>query len=67
MQGLTAPALLCYIRAMREFIIFQDDDGDWVAECREVPGYRVKAKTRDEALEKIKSVLLIYYPCRCED
>jgi len=52
---------------MREFIIFQDDDGDWVAECREVPGYRVKAKTRDEALEKIKSVLLIYYPCRCED
>ncbi|RPI36872.1 MAG: type II toxin-antitoxin system HicB family antitoxin [Nitrospiraceae bacterium] len=52
---------------MREFIIYQDDDDNWVAECKELPGYRATGKTRDEALQKIKSALLIYHPCRCED
>jgi len=52
---------------MREFIIYQDDDGQWVAECKELPGYRAQAGTREEALEKMKSALLIFYPCRCED
>ncbi len=52
---------------MREFTIYQDDDNTWVAECRELPGVRATGKTQDEALSKIKSALLIYYPCRCED
>ncbi len=52
---------------MREFTIYQDDDGQWVAECRELPGYRAQAETREAALEKMKSALLIFYPCRCED
>ena len=52
---------------MREFILYQDDDGGWVAECKDIPGYRAKAKTREEALDRIKAVLLLYYPCRCED
>jgi predicted RNase H-like HicB family nuclease len=52
---------------MREFIIYQDDDDKWVAECKELPGYRASGKTKDEALQKIKGALLIYHPCRCED
>ena len=52
---------------MREFEVYQDDDGQWVAECREIPGYRARGATQQEAIEKIKAVLLIYYPCRCED
>ncbi len=52
---------------MREFIIYQDDDDNWVAECQELPGYRATGKTKDEALQKIKSALLIYHPCRCDD
>jgi len=52
---------------MREFTICQDDDGTWVAEAKELPGVRMRGKTRDEALEKIQSALKIYYPCRCED
>jgi len=52
---------------MREFMIYQDDNDNWVAECEELPGYRATGKTKDEALQKIKSALLIYHPCRCED
>lgn len=56
-----------YIRKMREFVIYQDDDGAWVAEARELPGVHMKGKTQKEALEKIQAALKIYYPCRCED
>lgn len=52
---------------MREFTIYQDDNDSWVAECKELPGYRGKGSTKEEALEKIKAVLLIYHPCRCDD
>jgi predicted RNase H-like HicB family nuclease len=59
--------ILWYIRCVREFTIYQDDAGYWVAECKELPGYRATAKTRADALEKIKAALLIYHPCDCED
>ncbi len=59
--------MICYIAIMREFIVYQDNDEQWVAECREIPGYRAKAATKEEAMEKIKSALLIYHPCKCED
>jgi predicted RNase H-like HicB family nuclease len=52
---------------MREFTIYQDDDGTWVAEAKELPGVRMRGKTQKEALEKIQSALKVYYPCRCED
>lgn len=52
---------------MREFIVYQDNDGTWFAECRELPGYRARGETKEEAIEKIKSALLIFYPCKCED
>lgn len=61
------PPLIWYIQGVREFIIYQDDDEQWVAEAKDLPGYRATGKTQEEALEKIKSVLLIYHPCRCED
>ena len=56
-----------YSCVMREFILYQDDSGQWTAECKEMPGYRVKGKTEEEALAKIKSALLTFYPCRCEE
>jgi predicted RNase H-like HicB family nuclease len=52
---------------MREFIVYQDDDGTWVAEAKELPGVHMRGKTQQEALEKIQTALRIYYPCRCED
>jgi predicted RNase H-like HicB family nuclease len=51
---------------MRKLIIYQDDDGFWIAECKELPGYRAKGRTREEVAEKIKFALLTYNPCRCE-
>lgn len=52
---------------MREFIVYQDNDGTWVAECTELVGYRARGMTKEEAIEKIKAALLFFYPCRCED
>ena len=52
---------------MREFTVYQDDDDNWIAECKELPGYRATGKTQEEALKKMQSALLIYHPCRCED
>jgi predicted RNase H-like HicB family nuclease len=52
---------------MRELILYQDDDGTWVAEAKELPGVRMRGKSRQEAIEKIQAVLKIYFPCRCED
>lgn len=52
---------------MRELTIYQDDDGFWVVESKELPGYRAKGKTKEEAIEKMKNMLLFINPCRCED
>lgn len=52
---------------MRDLIIYQVDDGLWIAESTEIPGYKAKGKTREEAIEKIRAALLIYNPCSCED
>ncbi len=52
---------------MREVIVYQDNNGAWVAECKELPGYRVRGNTREEALDKIRATLLKYYPFTCEE
>jgi len=52
---------------MREFIVYQDNDGQWIAECQEMPGYRAKAGSKEEAIEKMKAALLVFFPCKCED
>jgi len=52
---------------MREFIVYEDSDGTWVAESGDLVGYRARGMTKEEAIEKIKAALLIFYPCRCED
>lgn len=52
---------------MRDFILYEDADGEWVAETEELPGYRARGKTKEEALDKIQAALKFYHPCRCED
>jgi hypothetical protein len=59
--------ILWYIFCMREFTLYEDDNGIWTAECKELPGYHATGKTKEEALQKMQSALLIYHPCRCED
>ncbi len=55
------------ILIVREFIIYEDEDGTWIAEAKELPGYRAKGRTKEEAIDKIKAALLVFYPCKCED
>jgi hypothetical protein len=62
----TGPRKMVY-SIMKRFTIYQDDDGQWVAECEELAGYRATGATSEEAIEKMKSALLMFYPCRCED
>jgi hypothetical protein len=65
-NGLSVPGDMLYL-TVRRITIYQDDDGQWVAECEELPGYRAIGTTGEEAIEKMKSALLRFYPCRCED
>jgi predicted RNase H-like HicB family nuclease len=58
---------MVYSNKMRELIVYQDNDGQWVAECPEMPGYRAKAGSKEEAVEKMKAALLVFFPCKCED
>lgn len=58
---------ICYSLGMREFIVYEDCDGTWVAESGDLVGYRARGRTKEEAVEKIKAALLVFYPCRCED
>ncbi len=52
---------------MRDFTLYEDENGQWIAECEEIPGYRAKAKTKEEALAKIRAALLTFFPCKCEE
>ncbi len=48
---------------MKEFTVYQDSDSQWAATCEKVPGLVVKARTPEEAVEKMKRAVAFYYPC----
>ena len=48
---------------MKEFIVSQDGQNEWRVSCEKVPGYIAKGKTQQEAIEKMKQALKVYYPC----
>jgi predicted RNase H-like HicB family nuclease len=43
--------------------MYQDTDSQWVASCSKIPGLVVKAKTPEEAVEKMKHAVAFYFPC----
>jgi predicted RNase H-like HicB family nuclease len=42
-------------------IVEQDDDGAYVARVPELPGCTARATTREEAIEKIKREIALYF------
>jgi predicted RNase H-like HicB family nuclease len=48
---------------MKEFVIAEDENGEWVVTSEKLPGFIAKGKTRQEALERMKSAFRLYYPC----
>ncbi|MBI5343903.1 MAG: type II toxin-antitoxin system HicB family antitoxin [Deltaproteobacteria bacterium] len=45
---------------MRQVILYQDEDGRWVAECPSLPGCVSQGRTKDEAIANIKEAIEIY-------
>jgi predicted RNase H-like HicB family nuclease len=53
---------------VKEFTIFQDDNGEWIVISEKLPGFVARGKTRQEAIEKMKMAFRVYYPCgECKD
>ncbi len=54
---------------MKELVLSQDANGDWIAKCSTIPGFVTKGKTQNEAIEKMKAALSLYFPCGddCEE
>jgi predicted RNase H-like HicB family nuclease len=48
---------------MKEFVLSQDMDGTWIVTCEKVPGFPARGKTREEAIEKMKQAMRVYFPC----
>lgn len=45
---------------MRQVILYQDEDGVWIAECPSLPGCGSDGATRDEALANIKEAIALW-------
>ncbi len=48
---------------MKELKISQDENNEWVIMSDKIPGFVAKGKTVDEAVEKMKKVFNVYFPC----
>jgi predicted RNase H-like HicB family nuclease len=48
---------------MKQFTLSRNSDGEWTVTCTKVPGLVIKAKTRHEAIEKMKNAVKLYFPC----
>ena len=58
------------IRAMeakRQVIIYEGEDGYWIAECPSLPGCISQGKTEDEATENIKEAISAYIEALKDD
>ncbi len=45
---------------MRHVLMWQDENGDWIAEVPSLPGCVSDGKTREEALENVKEAIDLY-------
>ncbi|MEQ8674824.1 MAG: type II toxin-antitoxin system HicB family antitoxin [Aggregatilineales bacterium] len=45
---------------MRQIILYQDEDGVWIAECPSLPGCGSDGTTRDEAITNIKEAIELW-------
>ncbi|MFQ5433072.1 MAG: type II toxin-antitoxin system HicB family antitoxin [Nitrospinota bacterium] len=51
----------------RQVIIYEGEDGYWVAECPSLPGCVSQGKTESEATENIKEAIFTYIEALKED
>lgn len=52
---------------MRQVLLYQDEDGFWVAECPSLPGCATQGRTKEEALRNIREAIQGYIAALQED
>ncbi|MCS7066279.1 MAG: type II toxin-antitoxin system HicB family antitoxin [Fimbriimonadales bacterium] len=52
---------------MRQVLLYQDEDGFWVAECPSLPGCATQGRTKEEALQNIREAIQGYIAALQED
>ncbi len=45
---------------MRHIILYQDEDGYWIAECPSLPGCNSQGDTEQEAIDNIREAIELY-------
>lgn len=45
---------------MRQIVLYQDEDGVWIADVPSLPGCHSDGATRDEAFENAKEAIALY-------
>ena len=48
---------------MKEFIVYQDDNGEWIVKSDKIPGFTARGRTQQDALDKMKQAMRVYFPC----
>ena len=60
-----------YTKAMQELnrqvLLYQDEDGFWVAEVPSLPGCNTQGHTRDEALANVREAIELYLESLADD
>lgn len=52
---------------MRQVVVYPGEDGWWVSECPSLPGCVSQGRTKEEAIENIKSAIRAYISSLEED
>lgn len=52
---------------MRQVLLYQDEDGFWIAECPSLPGCVTQGHTKEEALCNIREAIRGYIAALQED
>lgn len=45
---------------MRKVMVYQDENGDWIAEVPSLPGCGIEGKTRAEALQNVQDAIQLW-------
>ena len=52
---------------MRQVVIYQGEDGYWIAECPSLPGCISQGETKEQAIQNIKEAISSYINALKED
>jgi predicted RNase H-like HicB family nuclease len=53
--------------AMRQVLIYQDEDGGWCAECPSLPGCISQGDSKEDAIRNMKEAVELYIKVLKED